>query len=170
MVFLWPVLLAVSVLIAIFDKGPVLFKQARVGKNGQLFTFYKFRSMPANTGDLTSAEIQNVSLSWIGKFIRRTNLDELPQFYNVLIGDMSMIGPRPCIEKQENLIKLREENGSLACLPGLTGLAQVNSYDDMPEEEKAEYDGKYCRDLSLLNDLRIVLGTLRYFTKKPPKY
>ncbi len=167
---IWPLIIFIILMIKIFDPGPIIFKQKRVGKNAEVFDFYKFRSMPVNTGYITSADAENIKLTWIGKLIRRTNLDELPQLFNVLIGDMSMIGPRPCIAKQKELIKMRENNGSISCLPGLTGLAQVMSYDNMPESEKAKYDGVYCSHLTFLEDVRIVIKTFLYFTKEPPKY
>jgi len=166
----WPLFLLVPIFIKIFDNGPVLFKQLRVGKDGREFEFLKFRSMPVGTGDIPSSDVDVVRMTWIGKFIRRTNIDELPQIINVLRGDMSMIGPRPSIPKQETLNNLRKENGSLACLPGLTGLAQVMSYDNMPESEKAKFDGYYCENLSFLLDVKIVILTFRYFTKPPPRY
>jgi len=111
-----------------------------------------------------------IKITPFGKLIRRTNLDELPQFWNVLRGDMSFIGPRPPIPSQVNLIDLRKSNGSLMIKPGLTGWAQVNSYDNMPEEHKARFDGEYAKRISLKMDLLILLKTVVYFTKKPPTY
>jgi O-antigen biosynthesis protein WbqP len=126
--------------------------------------------MPVNTPNVVSTEVRKLNITPIGKIIRRTNLDEIPQMINVLKGDMSIIGPRPCLPNQESLIALRKANGSINLKPGLTGWAQVNAYDYMPETEKADFDGEYCAKLSLWMDVKIVFRTLKYFTKKPPIY
>lgn len=169
-VLLIPIYIIIGLIIFLQDFGTPIFKQIRVGKNGKEFMFYKFRSMPLKTPNVESHEKDKLKITPFGKFIRRTNLDELPQFFNVLKGDMSFIGPRPPIPSQENLIKLRRENKSLFLKPGLTGWAQVNSYDNMPEEVKAEFDGEYAERISLKMDLLILLKTAVYFTKKPPTY
>jgi len=126
--------------------------------------------MPENIGDFESARAHALPITRVGGFIRRTNIDELPQLINVLRGDMSMVGPRPPIPSQVGLCRLREQNGSVHCLPGLTGLAQINGYDGMPDEEKAQWDGKYAATMSFFNDLKIVLRTFGYLKKKPPVY
>lgn len=169
-VLLSPLLIIISLIIKFQDGGPVLFKQDRVGKNKVLFRIYKFRSMPVNTANVESHEVNKITITPFGKLIRRTNIDELPQFFNIMKGDMSLIGPRPCIPSQENLINLRYEGGAYSCLPGLTGLAQVNSYDNMPNEVKAKYDNEYANTISLMNDMKIVLNTFIYLTKEPPAY
>lgn len=165
-----PLLLLVALLIRVFDPGPAIFRQQRVGKDGTPFTLYKFRSMPVNTGDIPSAGISAVRLAWTGKVIRRTNLDELPQLVNILKGDMSIVGPRPPLQSQSDLIDFRRANGALACRPGLTGWAQVNSFDGMSNAEKARLDGEYAARLSLAFDLRVILRTFAYLAKPPPKY
>lgn len=165
-----PVMVAIAFGILLTDPGPVIFRQKRVGANGRLFDFYKFRSMPVGTGDVPSDRLGELRLTWIGRFIRRTNLDELPQLWSVLRGDMSLVGPRPPIPQQRELIEMRRESGALACRPGLTGWAQVNSYDGMAAAKKAEYDSEYARDLSFAKDLRIVLRTFGYLLRPPPKY
>ncbi|MDC0118894.1 sugar transferase [Schleiferiaceae bacterium] len=165
-----PLFLLLSTTIFLQDFGNPIFKQKRVGSDGNTFIFYKFRSMPLNNPDVESHQRHLIKITPFGKLIRRTNLDELPQFLNVLIGDMSFIGPRPPIPSQVNLIDLRQSNGSLMLKPGLTGWAQVNSYDNMPEEHKAKLDGEYARRISLKMDLLILLKTVVYFTKKPPTY
>lgn len=170
LIFLFPIMLVVSILIKIFDPGKVIFKQIRVGKDGKHFLFYKFRSMPENTGDIPSDQLGQIKISLIGKIIRRTNLDELPQLINIINGDMSFVGPRPPIPTQEQLILLRKQNGALDCRPGLTGLAQVNSYDGMSVEKKCIYDGEYSKSISLINDVKIVFKTFSYLLKPPPKY
>ena len=170
LVALSPLMILTAILIKIEDRGSVLFKQERVGKGGQTFDFLKFRSMPVNAANLPKTEAVQIPITRIGKVIRRTNIDELPQLINILRGDMSIVGPRPAIPAQEALCKLRDANGASDCLPGLTGLAQVNAYDGMPESEKAKWDGEYAGNLSFLNDLRIIFRTFAYLTRKPPVY
>lgn len=167
---LLPIYFIIAFIIFIQDWGNPIFKQRRVGRKGEDFMFYKFRSMPINTPNVESHEKGKLKITPFGKFIRRTNLDELPQFFNVLKGDMSFIGPRPPIVSQVNLIRLRKENKSLNLRPGLSGWAQVNSYDNMPEEEKAKFDGEYANRISLKMDILILFKTAIYFTKKPPTY
>ncbi|MDR6786152.1 O-antigen biosynthesis protein WbqP [Pedobacter africanus] len=169
-ILLFPLFVLTGILIFFQDFGPSIFRQERVGKGGKLFKFYKFRSMPVNTPNVQSSDTGKLKITAFGKFIRRTNLDELPQLFNILKGDMSIFGPRPCIPSQERLIQLRTRNGSLECKPGLTGLAQVNSYDFMPEEEKANWDGIYASNITFKQDLHILLKTFLYLTKKPPTY
>ncbi|WJE09429.1 sugar transferase [Pseudoalteromonas sp. JC3] len=165
-----PLLLITALLIKLFDRGPLIFVQQRVGKHGQLFSFYKFRSMPVNTGDIPSDKIGQVKLTWIGRVIRRTSIDELPQLINILKGDMSLVGPRPAINSQQKLIAERKNNGAIEMRPGLTGLAQVNSFDGMTVEEKAHFDGVYYKQVSFLTDVKIVLKTVTYLFKAPPVY
>lgn len=165
-----PIYLIIALIIFVQDLGTPIFKQIRIGKSGEEFVFYKFRSMPLKTPNVESHEKEKLKITPFGKFIRRTNLDELPQFFNVLKGDMSFIGPRPPIPSQINLIELRRNNKALSLRPGLTGWAQVNSYDNMPEEEKARFDGEYAQIISVKMDLLILGKTVIYFTKKPPTY
>lgn len=165
-----PLVLVIGLAILFVDGRPILFMQKRIGEGGREFEFLKFRSLPTNTGDVPSDELERVHVSAVGRIIRRTNLDELPQLLCILKGDMSVVGPRPPIPAQEDLISLRLENGSLNCRPGLTGLAQINSYDGMPVNEKAKFDGEYADRCSLLVDLGIILSTFRYLSKTPPVY
>lgn len=165
-----PLLLVIALLLKVFDSGPIIFRHRRIGRGGREFDFYKFRSMPVNTGDIPSDQLGNIKLTWIGKFIRRTNIDELPQLFNIFKGDMSIVGPRPPIPNQLELIALRRSNGALACRPGLTGLAQVNSFDGMSVPEKAAFDAEYAAQISFLKDTLIVLRTVGYLFKPPPKY
>lgn len=169
-VTLSPLLIIIALVIKIHDRGPIIFKQKRIGQYGKEFLFLKFRSMQVNTPNVVSTEVRKLNITPIGKIIRRINLDEIPQMINVLKGDMSIIGPRPCLPNQESLIALRKANGSINLKPGLTGWAQVNAYDFMPETEKADFDGEYYKKLSLWMDVKIVFRTLKYFTKKPPVY
>ena len=170
LLFISPILLIIAFFIKIHDGGPIIFRQKRIGKDGREFLFLKFRSMPINTPNVVSTDTKKLNITPVGKIIRRTNLDEIPQMINVLKGDMSIIGPRPCLPNQQSLIDLRRENGSLKLRPGLTGWAQVNAYDFMPEIEKANFDGEYYDKVSFAMDLKIVMGTIKYFTKKPPVY
>jgi O-antigen biosynthesis protein WbqP len=170
LILLLPLLAAVALLIKIGDPGPVIFCQQRTGAGGRPFRFYKFRSMPVGTGDVPSDKLNDVKLTAVARFIRRTNIDELPQLWNIVKGDMSLVGPRPPLPSQTKLIELRRANGALDCRPGLTGLAQVNSYDGLSVERKAELDGRYAARASLATDLAIVLRTFGYLMKPPPKY
>jgi len=167
---LLPIFVIIAVFIRLQDGGPAIFRQERIGKKGVVFRFYKFRSMPLNTPNVESKDTNKLQITPFGKFIRRTNLDELPQFYNVLKGDMSFIGPRPPIPTQVDLIEMRKLNGAIDLTPGLTGWAQVNSFDGMPVSEKAKFDGEYASKFSFGLDVLILLKTMLYFTKKPPTY
>lgn len=168
--FLSPLMLVVAILIYLEDRGTILFKQDRVGQNGEQFKFLKFRSMQMNSANVPKVQAQSIHVTKIGKVIRRANIDELPQLINILRGDMSIVGPRPAIPSQTALCKMREESGALNCLPGLTGLAQVNAYDGMPETEKARWDGEYAETVSFITDSKIILRTFTYLTRKPPVY
>jgi lipopolysaccharide/colanic/teichoic acid biosynthesis glycosyltransferase len=170
LLLLSPLMLLVALAIRLEDGGPALFRQERVGRNRKPFRVLKFRSMPVNTGDIPSAQASTVKITRVGVFIRRTNLDELPQLINIFQGDMSIVGPRPALARQAELCALREAQGALRCKPGLTGLAQINSYDGMPETEKAAWDALYCAHVTLVGDVKIILGTFGYLLKPPPVY
>lgn len=170
LVLLSPLLLLVAALIKMVDPGPIIFRQQRIGRDGVPFIFYKFRSMPVNTDELPSDQLHTVPLSWIGRLIRRTNIDELPQLINILKGDMSVVGPRPALPGQTLLLSLRRDSGALSCRPGLTGLAQISAYSGMSATEKARYDKQYQNRLSLLSDMCIILKTVNYLRKPPPVY
>ena len=163
-------LLLIILAIRLTSPGPVVFKQSRVGLWGNLFTIYKFRSMPLGTGDISSDQLGTVQIDKVGKFIRRTNLDELPQLFNILKGDMSLVGPRPPLPSQNQLIDLRRNSGALSYRPGLTGLAQVNGFDGMSVAEKAAFDTNYVNEVSFMNDMAIILRTFIYVSKPPPTY
>lgn len=170
LLFLFPILIFISLLILLFDKGPLIYKQIRIGKDKKLFYIYKFRSMPINTRSISSDKIKKLNLTWIGRFIRRTNIDELPQLINILKGDMTIVGPRPALSNQTNLIKYRHRFRVFYFRPGLTGLAQINSYNGMSSLIKAKYDQKYIKSISLKKDLIIILKTFIYILKPPPIY
>lgn len=170
LILLLPLLLVLAIGVRLSSPGPIVFRQERVGKGGALFEFYKFRSMPVGTANVSSDNLGAVEIRPFGKFLRRSNLDELPQLLNILRGDMSLIGPRPPLASQTDLVLLREKNGAMDCRPGLTGLAQVNSFDGMTIEEKAGYDGEYADNVALLLDLSIIVKTFSYLTRPPPTY
>lgn len=170
LILVTPLMLLTALAIFLETGPPVFFIHERVGRHGVLFRLAKFRSMPVNTENVPSAIGVMLQVTKVGRFIRRTNIDELPQLFNILQGDMSIVGPRPALPIQENLLAIRINNGAAACRPGLTGLAQINSYDGMPEEEKAKLDGKYTSDISFIGDLIIILRTFSYLLHKPPVY
>ncbi|MDI9628064.1 MAG: sugar transferase [Acidobacteriota bacterium] len=165
-----PLALAVAGAVALESGPPVLFVQDRVGQGGRVFRLMKFRSMALGTPDVPSSEVGVLEVTRVGTVIRRFNLDELPQLLNVLKGDMSLVGPRPALPSQEDLIALRRKGGAEEVKPGLTGLAQVNSFDGMSAETKARYDNEYAGSVSLVGDLRIFPQTLRYLMSPPPVY
>ena len=157
--------LIVAILIKCDSKGPVFFRQQRMGKNSVPFKIYKFRSMyeeaPHNqaTADLENAGNQ---ITRVGRLLRKTSIDELPQFINVFKGEMSIIGPRPVILAEKELIEMRQSNGADKVFPGLTGLAQVHGRDHVPNLQKANYDGMYAAALSFRTDLKITFRTIWY--------
>lgn len=160
-IFLSPIFLITSILIKIESKGPIIFKQKRAGKNSDPFYIYKFRSMKINAPNVSTSEFSNPDefITKIGKFIRKTSIDELPQLFNILKGDMSIVGPRPVILKEKELIKLRREYNVDTILPGITGLAQINGRDTIGDEEKVKYDCEYLKKISFRLDIYIILMT-----------
>lgn len=165
-----PILLLIALGVVMTSPGPAIFRQQRSGAGGRLFRIYKYRSMPQDTGDIASDALANVTIGRFGQFIRRTNLDELPQLFNILKGDMSVVGPRPALPSQNELLDLRRESGAIACRPGLTGLAQINSFDGMSILQKAQLDGEYVQQLGFSRDMVIILRTFGYLLRPPPVY
>lgn len=141
LVFGFPVLLLL-VLIGLFDTGSPIFRQERVGRNKKLFTLVKFRTMRKDTASVATHLASSSSITKFGHFLRKTKLDELPQLWNVLKGDMSLVGPRPCLPNQPELIVERERRGVFAVRPGITGLAQVNEIDMSTPELLAKVDAQ----------------------------
>ncbi|WP_338074341.1 sugar transferase [Hyphomicrobium sulfonivorans] len=139
--------------------GPGLFKQARVGRNRKLFTLYKLRTMSAGTGDRASHEVAASQITRIGRILRRTKLDELPQLINVLKGDMSFVGPRPCLPNQESLIAERVSRDVFAIRPGITGAAQLAGIDMSTPTELSIVDARYRSDINFRSDLAYIIGT-----------
>lgn len=165
-----PLLILTAVCIWLEDRRTSLFTQARAGRDEVPFTIWKFRSMPMGVASVPSAEVATPTVTRVGGVIRRMSLDELPQLVNVLRGDMSLVGPRPALPAQTGLIELRRRTGAARLRPGMTGFAQVRSFDGMTEELKAAHDGEYASRVTLLNDLSILVRTAAYLLKPPPKY
>ncbi|EPZ60390.1 bacterial sugar transferase family protein [[Clostridium] sordellii ATCC 9714] len=161
-IILSPVFLIISIIIKLESEGPIIFKQLRAGKDSKPFYIYKFRSMKADAPNLSTNEFEDVNLfiTKIGKFIRRTSIDELPQLINILKGDMSIVGPRPVILDEKELILLRKEYNIDSILPGITGLAQINGRDIIGTEEKVKLDYEYLKNKSLNLDVKIVFITI----------
>jgi len=148
LLFGFPVLL-VLVVVGFFDTGSPVFRQERVGRNKKPFTLVKFRTMKKDTASVASHLASASAITPFGHFLRRTKLDELPQLWNVLKGEMSLVGPRPCLFNQEELIAEREQRGVLAARPGITGLAQVNDIDMSTPVLLAETDQKMLENLTV---------------------
>lgn len=153
------------VMIAVFldNPGPVFFSQYRVGLGGKHFKMYKFRSMRVDVPhELSTAELRDpkACITRVGRFIRKYSIDELPQLYNVLIGDMSLVGPRPLILKEQDMHDMRNQYGVYFVRPGLTGMAQIHGRDLVTTEEKVYWDVKYLHEYGCLSDLKIILGTI----------
>ena len=169
-IVLLPVAAITAIAIRVEDGGPALYRQSRIGVNGDEFMFVKFRSMPVDTPDVESAHAAELDVTRVGRVIRRTSIDELPQLINVIRGDMSLVGPRPPIPTQKQLIEDRRAAGVLHLRPGMTGLAQIHGYDGMPDIEKVAWDKEYAESVSLRRDVGILFLTIRYLVKPPPRY
>ena len=159
---LWPILLLLGLLVRLTSPGPALFAQVRSGRGLKPFRIYKFRTMyttaPSDTPTHQLSGAQNY-ITPLGAFLRKTSLDELPQLWNILRGDMALVGPRPPLPTQTDLIAERARYGANDLRPGLTGWAQINGRDELPIPEKAALDGEYVRRMSLKFDLKCILGT-----------
>jgi O-antigen biosynthesis protein WbqP len=157
----WPVLLALALAVRLDSPGPALHWSRRVGRGNRLFRMPKFRSMRTDTPDVATHLLED-PVRWVtplGRFLRRSSLDELPQLWSVLVGDMSLVGPRPALFNQDDLIALRTEVGVDRLRPGVTGWAQVNGRDDLPIPEKVRLDREYMERMSFGFDLRVILAT-----------
>lgn len=157
-----PFFLLLCLAIKIDSKGPILFKQKRIGKNKKHFMILKFRTMRIDTPkDTPTHLLQNPDqyITKVGKFLRKTSLDELPQIFNILAGQMSIVGPRPALWNQYDLIEERDKYGANDVVPGLTGWAQINGRDELPIPEKAKLDGEYVEKMSFLFDCKCFFKT-----------
>ncbi len=163
LIVLSPIFLILILCIKIDSKGPILFKQKRVGIHKSHFNILKFRTMSIDTPRDTPTHLLENPEQWItkvGKFLRKTSLDELPQIINILKGEMSIIGPRPALWNQYDLIEERDKYKANDIPPGLTGLAQIKGRDELPIEVKAKLDGEYTQNISLLLDIKCFFGTI----------
>lgn len=155
--------LILIIAVKIDDPGPAFFTQKRVGKNKTLFYLHKFRSMKMCTPrDTPTHLLENPEqyITRVGRFLRKSSLDELPQVWDIFIGKMSIIGPRPALWNQYDLIEERDKYGANDVLPGLTGWAQINGRDELEIPVKAQYDGEYVRNMSFQFDVKCFLGTI----------
>ena len=162
-VVLSPVLLLAALAIRLDSPGPVMFRQKRVGKHKTYFEILKFRTMRSDCPKDVPTHLMKDPSRWLtrtGRFLRRTSIDELPQIFNILKGDMSIVGPRPALWNQYDLIEERDKYGANDVTPGLTGWAQINGRDELDIEEKARLDGEYVRKLSFAMDLKCFLRTI----------
>lgn len=163
LIALSPIFLILIIAIKIDSRGPVLFKQKRVGINKTHFNILKFRTMSIDTPKDTPTHLLDNPEQFItkmGKFLRKTSLDELPQIWNIFMGQMSIIGPRPALWNQYDLIAERDKYGANDVPPGLTGWAQINGRDELPIEVKAKLDGEYVERISLGMDVKCFFGTV----------
>lgn len=163
MAILWPFFVIIAVMIKIDSQGPIFFRQKRIGKNKKEFYILKFRTMRTDTPkDMPTHLLQNpdVFITRIGKFLRKSSLDELPQIINILKGEMSVVGPRPALWNQSDLLNERDKYGANNIKPGLTGWAQINGRDELPVLVKAKLDGEYVSHISLVFDIKIFLKTI----------
>lgn len=162
-VILSPLLLIIAVAIQIDDPGPVMFRQKRVGLHKTHFSIMKFRTMKMDTPkDTPTHLLENPEqyITKVGKFLRKSSLDELPQIFQIFTGKMSIIGPRPALWNQFDLIAERDKYGANDVRPGLTGWAQINGRDELPIDVKARFDGEYVEKLSFLFDCKCFFGTI----------
>ncbi|PLT31781.1 sugar transferase [Peribacillus deserti] len=163
LIVLSPIFLILIIAIKLDSRGPVLFKQKRVGINKTHFNILKFRTMRIDTPKDTPTHLlgdPDQYITKVGKFLRKTSLDELPQIWNIFVGQMSIIGPRPALWNQYDLIAERDKYGANDVPPGLTGWAQINGRDELPIEVKAKLDGEYVDKISLLMDIKCFFGTI----------
>lgn len=163
LIILSPVFIMLCIWIKLDSSGPILFKQKRFGKNKSFFYIYKFRTMRIDTpSDMPTHILANPDqyITKAGKFLRKTSLDELPQIINILKGEMAIIGPRPALWNQKDLISERDKYNANDIKPGLTGWAQINGRDELEIEVKAKLDGDYVKRMSFSFDLRCFFGTI----------
>ena len=154
-----PILLSIAI-IAFFDTGSPIFVQKRIGRNKKPFTLIKFRTMIVGTASVATHLADQSTITYFGSILRRTKLDELPQLWNVIIGEMSLVGPRPGLLNQLELLKARDKLNVFSARPGITGLSQINEIDMSTPEELAESDAKMIREMNLYNYFRYILLTV----------
>lgn len=162
---LLPILVLLVLAIKLDSKGPVLFRQRRIGLDKKEFSILKFRTMRIDTPHDVPTHLlsdPNQYITRMGRFLRKTSLDELPQLWNILVGEMSFVGPRPALWNQYDLIAERDQYRANQVRPGLTGWAQINGRDELEIEDKARFDGVYVENLSFLFDLKCFFGSITY--------
>lgn len=168
LILLSPLFILISVIIKIESKGPIFFKQIRIGKDKKQFSILKFRTMFVEAPkDIPTHKLENANkyISKVGKFLRKTSLDEIPQLFNIFKGDMSFVGPRPALWNQNDLIKKRDNLGIHEIYPGITGLAQIKGRDRLSIDEKVNLDYEYFNRMSLFFDIKIIFLTVIYVIK-----
>ena len=163
LIVLMPLFVLIGIIIKIDSRGPIFFNQRRIGKDKKEFNMLKFRTMRRDTPDnVPTHQMKEPGkyITRVGKVLRKTSLDELPQFINILKGDMSFVGPRPALYNQDDLVKEREKYGVHQVLPGVTGWAQVNGRDTLPIPDKAKLDGEYIKHFGLSTDAKLLVKTV----------
>ena len=156
-----PLIVFLALVVRLSSSGPGIFRQVRVGREHRNFTCYKLRTMASGTRDAASHLVGTDSITPLGRILRRHKFDELPQLWNVLRGDMSLVGPRPCLPVQDELIAAREARNVFSVRPGITGMAQVQGIDMSQPELLAEVDAEYVRNVSLILDISLLWRTFR---------
>ncbi len=167
-ILLSPVFLLISLIVLIDAGTPVIFRQYRVGKNNKLFYIYKFRTMRRGVKNVATADLKDSQkyITKSGRILRKTSLDELPQLVNVLLGDMSFVGPRPLIPEEKEIRELRKEYNVYSVRPGITGWAQINGRDSLTIKEKALFDKEYIDKQSIWLDIKILFKTVFVVLKR----
>lgn len=164
-----PVFILIAIAIKLDSEGPVIFKQKRFGIYKKTFYVFKFRTMKVESPKyVATRDLQNPEqwITRVGAFLRKTSLDELPQLCNILVGDMSIVGPRPVVVSERDVIEAREKYGANDVLPGLTGWAQINGRDNLSTDIKAKLDGYYVKNRSLITDIKCIVRTIPYVLKR----
>lgn len=164
-----PVFILIAIAIKLDSEGPVIFKQKRFGIHKKTFYVFKFRTMKVESPKyVATRDLQNPEqwITGVGAFLRKTSLDELPQLCNILVGDMSIVGPRPVVVSERDVIEAREKYGANDVLPGLTGWAQINGRDNLSTDIKAKLDGYYVKNRSLIMDIKCIVRTIPYVLKR----
>lgn len=164
-----PVFILIAIAIKLDSEGPVIFKQKRFGIHKKTFYVFKFRTMKVESPKyVATRDLQNPEqwITRVGAFLRKTSLDELPQLCNILVGDMSIVGPRPVVVSERDVIEAREKYGANDVLPGLTGWAQINGRDNLSTDMKAKLDGYYVKNRSLITDIKCIVRTIPYVLKR----
>lgn len=167
MVFIVPMLI-IGIAIKFSDSGTPFFLQKRYGRGDKTFTLMKFRTMSIGSPIVANSEFHDMDnyVTPLGKFLRETSLDEIPQIFNVIRGEMSFVGPRPLADTDFEVVEMRSKNGANSVRPGITGLAQVKGRNKLSNSEKAQYDGQYAKNISLLLDVKVVFLTVYKVLKR----